>query len=387
MSMLAVLALAILIVHILTLADIGQGLLRMQWLGDVPADIVEPLPRVSIIVPACNEEKTIEPALQRLLAQDYPNLEIVVVNDRSTDGTGKLLERLQRESRGLFTILTISDLPSGWLGKSHALQTGADKATGDILLFTDADIEMEEHTVSRAVRFLEEKELDHLCLLFQQVGGSWLLNGMILDAASGLLTVFKPWRVRDGKRNHFIGVGAFNMVRTAAYRAVQGHRSIAMHPIDDMMLGKIVKEQGMKQQCLLGQPYVTVCWYSTAAEMVSGLMKNVFSVFHYRSWLAVSAIVLVFILNVLPLIGLVVSSGSAQILFGIAVLLRLSCLAAGARLSRMPLSAVAGGLLAPCMSIYIIGRSAWLTVKNGGISWRGSHYSLQELRRSRPLLF
>ncbi|SHO43217.1 glycosyltransferase [Desulfopila aestuarii] len=387
MSMFVVLAFAILIIHILTLADIGWGLLRMQWLGEIPDEVVEPFPLVSIIVPACNEEKTIEPALKSLLAQNYPHLEIIVVNDRSTDATAQLLERLQCESSRPFSVLTISELPSGWLGKSHALQTGANHATGEILIFTDADIEMEQTTVSRAVRVLETEQLDHLSLMFQQVGGSWLLNGMILDAASGLLAVFKPWRVNDEKSRYFMGVGAFNMLRAEAYRAVSGHSLIAMHPIDDIMLGKIVKEHGLKQKCLLGQPYVTVCWYSTAIEMVAGLMKNVFSVVHYRGWLAFLSMMLVFILNVLPLIGPFFSSGSVRLLFGITVLLRLLGLALGARLSGMPLSAVAGGVLAPCMSIYIIGRGAWITLKNGGISWRGSHYDLQELRKSRPLLF
>jgi len=387
MSILVILGFAILLIHIVTLVDIGRGLLRMHWLGDAPADNAGSRPLVSIIVPACNEEKTIEPALKRLLAQSYPNLEIIVVNDRSTDGTAQLLEQLQRESSRLFSVLTISELPSGWLGKSHALQTGADHATGEILLFTDADIEMEHSTVSRAVNVLEDEQVDHLSLMFQQVGGSWLLNGMILDAASGLLAVFKPWRVSDEKSGYFMGVGAFNMVRAAAYRAVSGHSSIAMHPIDDIMLGKILKEHGVKQKCLLGQPYVTVCWYATATEMVAGLMKNVFSVVHYRGWLAFLSMMLVFILNILPLTGLIFSSGPARLLFGITVLLRLFGLAVGARLSSMPLSAVAGGLLAPCMSIYIIGRGAWTTLKNGGISWRGSYYSLKELRKSRPLLF
>jgi hypothetical protein len=245
---------------------------------------------------------------------------------------------------------------------------------------------MECTTVSRAVRVLEAEQLDHLSLMFQQVGGSWLLNGMILDAASGLLAVFKPWRAQEKTSRYFMGVGAFNMVRATAYRAVAGHRLIAMHPIDDIMLGKIVKEHGLKQKCLLGQPYVTVCWYATAAEMVAGLMKNVFSVVHYRGWLALLSMVLVFILNVLPLAGLFFSSGQVRLLFGITVLLRLFGLAAGAHLSGMPLSAVAGGLLAPCMSIYIIGRGAWTTLRNGGISWRGSHYDLNELRQSRPLI-
>jgi hypothetical protein len=146
-------------------------------------------------------------------------------------------------------------------GRTVALKLGAKSGSGEILLFTDADIEMEKNTISRAVAAMEGQRLDHLSLIFQTVGGNWLLNGMVLDAAIGLLALFRPWKAQDGKSSHFMGVGAFNMVRTSAYRAVGGHDGIRMHPIDDIMLGKIIKEQGFRQMCLLGQPLVRVCWY------------------------------------------------------------------------------------------------------------------------------
>ena len=387
MSFFESLALAILIFHLLSLTDIGRGLLKMIRLSEIAPDPPDPAPRVSIIVPACNEELTIKPALQTLLAQDYPNLEIIVVNDRSTDGTRALLEELQRECTTPFTLLNISDLPAGWLGKSHALQMGAEQATGDILLFTDADIEMEKTTLSRAVTLLESERRDHLCLIFQALGGNWLLDGMILDAASGLLALFRPWRAGDERSRYFMGVGAFNMVRTSAYFAVGGHRTIAMHPIDDILLGKILKEQGFRQLCVLGKPLVTVRWYPTAAAMITGLMKNVFSVVHYRLTLAVVGMLAIAVTALLPPVGLILATGTAQLLFGAVVCLRLAALAVGAKLSGMPFTAAVGGLLAPAISIYIIGRSAYATLKNGGITWRGSRYPLSDLRKSRPLFF
>lgn len=387
MSILFFLALAILLLHLLDLAAIAGGLRKMIRLGDISPNLHGPPPLVSIIVPACNEERTIEPALKTLLAQDYQNLEIIVVNDRSTDGTGPLLERFRSRCQPPFTILTITDLPPGWLGKSHALQMGAESAAGEILLFTDADIRMEKTTISRAVTLLEQQKRDHLSLIFQAIGGDWLLNGMFLDAAGGLLTLFRPWRAEDDGSRSFMGVGAFNMVRTSVYRAVSGHRTIAMHPIDDIMLGKIIKEHGFRQICALGQRLVSVRWYDSVAAMVAGLMKNVFAVVHYRISLAMAGMLTIAVVAVLPLAGLLLTTGPAQLFFAAVMLLRLAVLACGATLSGMPLSAVAGGLLAPCISIYIIGRSAYTTLKNGGISWRGSHYPLAELRKSRPLFF
>lgn len=184
-----------------------------------------------------------------------------------------------------------------------------------------------------------------------------------------------------------MGVGAFNMVRTSAYFAVGGHHTIAMHPIDDILLGKILKEQGFRQLCVLGKPLVTVRWYPSAAAMVVGLMKNVFSVVHYRLGLAVAGMLAIAVAALLPLAGLLLATGTSQMLFGAVVCLRLAALAVGAKLSGMPFAAVAGGLLAPAISIYIIGLGACTTLKNGGITWRGSHYPLRELRKSRPLFF
>ena len=387
MSLILIPSFIVLAIHVLVLADIVRGLHCMHGLGAVPACHDQPAPLVSIIVPACNEEKTIASALSSLQRQSYPNFEIIVVNDRSTDGTAALLARLQEEAGRPFTVLTISKLPGGWLGKSHALQYGADHATGNFLLFTDADIEMEPTTVSRAVRIMEEQQLDHLALMFQQVGGNWLVNGMILDAAGGLLALFKPWQAEVEASHRFMGVGAFNMIRSQVYRAVSGHRPIALHPIDDIMLGRIIKENGFRQKCMLGQPFVSVCGYGNAAGMVAVLMKNFFSVVHYRGWLAMLSMVVVFTLTILPLAGLIFANGVPQLLCGATVFLRCAALAAGAKLAGMPASAIAGGILAPCLSIYTIGRGTWLTLRQGGIYWRGSFYSLAELRRSRPLLF
>ncbi len=387
MSLLFVLALFIFFLHVLTLADIGSGLLRMTRLSNVTSNLPSSTPRVSVIVPACNEADTIEPALQALLDQDYPYLEIVVVNDRSTDDTARVLEELKQKSSKPFTLLTIDTLPGGWLGKSHALQNGADIATGDILLFTDADIEMEKTVISRAVTVFTTKKLDHLCLIFQTIGGSWLLNGMILDAASGLLTVFKPWKAAESNSRYFIGVGAFNMVRASVYKGVGGHHNISMHPIDDIMLGKVIKENGYKQECLLGQPLVRVCWYPHVSAMVEGLMKNVFSVVHYRVWLALLAMMTVFILTVFPVVGVLLSSSTTQVLWGGIILIRLVGLSFGAALSQMGPGAVLGGLLAPLMSIYILARSTCTTLMNKGMYWRGTFYPLKDLRKSRPVLF
>src|SRR5690606_5030460 len=137
------------------------GVRFIDWLRDVevPADFA--WPRVSIIVPARNEEREIEAALQSVLHLDYPDYEVMVVNDRSTDGTGAILERMQSAYPQL-RVATVTELPRGWLGKNHAMYFGAQQASGELLLFTDADIVMRPDTLRRAVYYLEREKLDLL---------------------------------------------------------------------------------------------------------------------------------------------------------------------------------------------------------------------------------
>ena len=168
-----------------------------------------------------------------------------------------------------------------------------------------------------------------------------------------------------------MGVGAFNMVRRDCYTAFGGHEEIAMHPIDDLMLGKLIKESGYKQICLLGKGMITVYWYKSVSDMVSGLMKNTFAIFHYRLWMSAAAIVFIICTALLPVAGMFASLGFAF----------------GAALSSMHPSVLGGAVVSPLITIFIIARSALKTTRERGITWRGTFYSLEKLRASRPLHF
>lgn len=344
------------------------------------------LPRVSIIVPACNEAKTIAAGLRSLLAQDYSNLEIIVIDDRSTDGTGQVVEALQIEGAGLI-LHRISELPEGWLGKSHALQVGADLATGDYLLFTDADVILERSTVSRAMSHMLQGDLDHLPLIFANRGGTPLLDCLILELGLGLLFCFRPWRVRETASPFFMGVGAFNLLKRSAYRAIGGHHSFALHPIDDVMLGKLVKERGLRQDCLLALEHVSVPWYATVAEMAQGLEKNGFAFLHYRLWLLPPLLLLLVAGNILPLWGAVFAAGAARGLWATAVVIKLVAFAFGLHRQGRPRRYVLGGLVTPYLTLFILLRSAWVVVGQGGIRWRESFYPLAQLKKSRALFW
>ncbi len=366
--------------------EIILGSRRLGTLGDSGPTAATDAPLVSIIVPACNEAKTITPALATLLAQKYANLEIVVVNDRSTDGTGEILHQMQQRHPGLI-ILDIHELPAGWLGKHHALHCGAAVAKGDILLFTDADIHMEPTTVARAINHLEQAALDHLCLIFKNKAKGWLLNSLILDAGSGLFGLFKPWLASNPRSKRFMGVGAFNMVRRQTYAVVGGHDAIKNHPIDDLMLGKIIKEAGLRQECLSGYDFVTVEWYHSTRAMIDGLMKNIFALANFNTALALAGAFGLGLLTILPQWGVLFAHGQARLFFALTVALRLAFFSQAARYGGLSPWLAPAALLTPYITIYTILKATFTTLKNNGITWRGSYYPLDELRRkNRSLL-
>jgi len=360
--------------------DIVQGSRRLVSLSTIAPIIIADQPRVSIIVPACNEATTIAPALATLLAQEYDQLEIIVVNDRSTDDTGAVLREIQQRHPRLI-VLDLDILPDGWLGKSHALHRGVALATGEILLFTDADIHMRPDTIARAIQRLQEAGLDHLCLLFKNKAKGWLLNAFILDAGSGLFMLFKPWLAVNPKSRRFMGIGAFNMIRRSAYAQVGGHAAIRAHPIDDLMLGKSIKDAGLRQECLSGYDFVTVSWYDSTGSMIDGLMKNIFALASYNTALALSGAVGIGLLTILPHWGVLFCHGPARLIFLLNVVLRLVFFGQVVRSSGFSLWLIPAALITPYLTVYTILRATFMTLKNKGIIWRGSHYSLEELRR------
>lgn len=385
MYLLLLLTLLVLLSNLYAMAVVVLGTRKMRDLGAIAPLAREKQPTVTVIVPACNEAETIEPALRTLLALDYEPLELIVINDRSTDRTGEVLARLQAEHPRL-RVLTITALPDGWLGKNHALHQGAQVATGEYLLFTDADILFEKSTLARAMTLMVTEGLDHLALIFRNIARGLLLNAMMTDAGGGLLFLFRPWLARDHQRKNFMGVGAFNLVRKSAYLAVGGHGAVRMHPIDDIMLGKIIKQGGFRQDCLAGYDFLQVHWYDSPARMIQGLMKNIFALFAFRTWFALTACLLVGVLTVLPPWGALLLSGWPQRICLLTVGVRFLTFAWGARLTGSSLATVPFALLTPYVNIYIVLRGTVTTLRLDGINWRGTHYPLAALRQNPPIL-
>jgi glycosyltransferase involved in cell wall biosynthesis len=360
--------------------DFAIGHRRLRSLADVTPVVTGP--SVSVIAAALNEARNIEAAVTSLLGLDYPALEIILVNDRSTDATGAILERLARQHSRL-KIRHVSELPEGWLGKNHALYVGASEASGQLLLFTDADVMFEPTTVRRAVAVMEQEGLDHLSAI-----PDVKVPGVALKAFVAAFGVFfalytRPWKARDPRSRHHIGVGAFNLLRADAYRAIGTHRAIAMRPDDDLKLGKLIKKLGFRQDVVYGRHLITVEWYSSVGELIDGLMKNAFAGVNYSLLAVVFSTAALFLMDVWPFVALVATHGTTRGLNGVSVLLILFIFGISARYSGTRL---AYGLAFPAAALlfaYIIWRSALLAVIRGSVTWRGTAYPLAQLRANR----
>lgn len=378
-------AAVILLITIASCLYLWMGLRKMAILAGIPPLKPERQQLVSIIVAACNEEEKIEQAMCSLLALDYRHIEIIAINDRSTDRTGAILENLAADHRAL-KVLHVDSLPANWMGKLHALQRGADLACGEYLLFTDADVILEKSALARAMARVTAENLDHLTVIFKNISPGWLLNSLILDAGAGLLLLFRPWLAKDRRSPCFIGVGAFNLVKRSCYIAIGGHSAMAMHPVDDLMLGRLLKQRGYVQECLLAPDLVMVPWYSSVTEMSEGLMKNALALVNYRFSIVPPVVLLSSALTILPPWGVLLTEGLAAGLFLATVLLRMAAFLWGAKLFALSPWYAFGALVAPYLSVSILLRAAWRNSREGGISWRGTFYPLEILRKNGSLL-
>jgi glycosyltransferase involved in cell wall biosynthesis len=359
--------------------DVVLGMRRMAALDDVPPLHQENVPKVSVIIPACNEAATLEPALKSIFAMDYADLEVIVVNDRSVDHTGVVLEQMQKQYPSLH-IHDISALTEGWLGKNHALQYGAERARGEYLLFTDADIIMENSSISRAMRHMLENKLDHMSMIFKNIAPGGLLNALVMDAGAGLMLLLKPWKAKDPNSKRYMGVGAFNLVKSTVYKEIDGHKTIAMHPIDDVMLGKVIKHSGFSQECLLGHNFIQAEWYVDVRNFINGLMKNTFAFCNYNMANVLFGVLIIMIINILPLFAIFFTSGITRGLFGSAVMVRMLSFAGGFSYTGINPWYSVWALVTPYVYIYITLKAALTTTINRGITWRGTYYSLDELK-------
>lgn len=358
------------------------GGLITRRLRDVPLPKLDQWPTVSLIAPARNEERHIESAVRSLVTIDYPGLEITLVNDRSTDRTGEILTRLAAEFPQL-NVVTLTDLPAGWLGKNHALQLGADRSHGEWLLFTDADIVFEPTALRRAMSYALTNRVDHLAATPDARMPTWFLQAFIVTFAIYFSLFVRLWAIRNPRSTAHVGIGAFNLVRTEVFRAVGGFERIRMRPDDDLKLGKIIKLAGFRQDLVNGDEFLVVHWYSSLGEMIRGLEKNTFAATEYSAWFTLFSGCLSLVNNVWPFVALVLLPSPTGWI-NLAICLTLWWMAwSTARAMQAPQSCALAFPVTVLLMTYIQFRTMLLNYYHGGIRWRDTHYSLAELRANK----
>lgn len=383
MDMRLVVAAVLALVAVAALSQLVWAYLAIPSLADVPPlPASAPGPRVSIIVAARDEERHIEAAVRALATQAYSDFEIIVVDDRSSDATPEVLARV-RQTESHLHVLRVEQLPEGWLGKNHALHVGAQRATGDILLFADGDVILRRDALGRAVRLLRAAGVDHLAVAPDIVAPSVPLALVVNYFMMWFLLYLRPWRARDPNSTAYIGIGAFNLVKRSAYDAIGGHSRIPLRPDDDLMLGKLLKSAGKHTLLASGDGEVAVEWYRTLGELARGFRKNAFAGMHYSVALTVVAVIGQLALAVWPFVAVAVTHGLERALYGAAVLAQVIGYAGAASTQRARPWLALFYPLAAILFLVILIAAVSRTLARRGIEWRGTRYALDALRANR----
>jgi hypothetical protein len=387
-----VVAVDLLVTFICVVSFLWWAELALEWwlaarVGHDLADLPEPSFDVSlsVIVPARNEGKYIEQALGSLLEALPQGGEVILVNDRSTDETGRIAHRLAREDARL-QVVDIIEMPEGWLGKTHAMQVGYDVSKGDFILFTDADVVFRPGCLARAVQFCLKQEIDHLVATPLMITRGFWERVFVLFFSILLVSRFRIWRAALPRSRFYAGIGAFNLVRREAYEKAGTHLAIKGEVVDDLLLGRLIKRSGGKQQVVSGERCLQVRWHEGLGGLIEGLEKNAFAGFDYspvRTVIGCIALILITVLPgffpilymMVPLSGISIlsSAASAGVWASFALLYILTSRTTGT--SRLYFLTFPVGSV---LLVWTILRSMALYYVHGGVKWRGTVYQRGE---------
>ncbi len=267
-------------------------------------------PMVSFLIAGKDEEANIERAVRSVLKQDYPNFELIVINDRSQDKTPRILESLKAEDKtGRLRVIHISQLREGWFGKNNAMREGVELAKGEWLCFGDADCnQTSEKCLSMAVRHAIEKHADFLSLLPKLETHS--LWEKIIQPVAGSLMVFwfHPKRVNNPNCPDAYANGAFMLMTRKCYEAIGGHEPVKTEVNEDMHMARIAKEKGQKLFVCQNEDLYTVHMYSGFRQIWRGWSRIFYGCFGTFRRLRVTMLMLM-CTNIFPYTSLLIAAG------------------------------------------------------------------------------
>lgn len=377
---------------LVSLAWLGRSIETVTRLGSVPDLLLDPepaafevpaegVPLVSVIVPACNEQDAVATTVRSLLASRGVPLEVIAVNDRSTDHTPAILDALALEFPDVLRVVHVRELPEGWLGKPHALAQGVALARAPFLLFTDADIVFRDDALVRALAWAQREHLDHLILATTPITRSWGEKMMIGSMQALSAWAVRLWKIADPQAKDSIGVGSFGLLRREAYEAVGGWDRLRLEVLEDLRLGWEVKRRHhLRQGIAFGRGLLTLHWGAGVHGLIGNMTKNGFALFRYRRAAAAVGLFVMAVMAVSPIAALFGPPGVRWSAAPFALALAL-LYGHGRRQSGIPMAYALLFPLGALLFVYALARSVVLTLRRGGVVWRGTLYPLELLRR------
>jgi glycosyltransferase involved in cell wall biosynthesis len=355
---------------------VRRGDARVKTFEDLAPGIPALWPKVSLIVPAMNEATTLPAALATLLALDYPNLQIVIVDDRSTDGTGDLVLSAARADPRIRAV-RVDALPPGWIGKVHAQARGVEAADGEWLLFTDADVLFAPSALKRAVAHALARALDQLVIVARGRPPTFLLD--VVECSLGTLFYGAAGVARD--KDPVVGSGQFSLVRRAALQRTDGLAWLKMEPSDDFGLSLLLRNAGAVQEVLVSRADISWVWYPTFGSMVTGFEKNMFPVVTgYRRAPALIIGVGLFVLNLGPWLAPFVLGWPGMVLLAAALLSLAVTSVLRRRSTGRPALAHFAAPVGQLVLAVVLVRAMFVVRRRGGLTWRDTFYSIDALR-------
>lgn len=377
-----------------TILFIG-GIIIIHWLhNQYHLDIVvEPAPPptraplISVCIPARNEERNIRACVESMLAQDYPNIEVIVLDDRSTDSTPHIVADIaSRDSR--LRLINGSDLPEGWAGKPHALRQASAFARGDWLCFVDADTILAPECLSSCYAKARETNAGMFTIMTFQVTGSFWERVVMPLVMTALSVGFSPRKVNDPNRKDAIANGQFILIKRSVYDAVGGHESVKDRIVEDKAISEQVKWNGYRLIVADGMKIARTRMYASLPEMWEGWTKNIYLGLRDQInllWLGVFgaflALVAALFLPLWPLLGILwYLNGGGWMALTVAaksLLLWAFLLYARARVALNmeipPWYALTTPLGAAVFAAMMFA-SAWKVISGKGVAWKGRVY-------------
>jgi chlorobactene glucosyltransferase len=262
------------------------------------------LPFVSVLVPARNEEGKIGRCLESLVKQDYPNLEIIVIDDRSTDRTGEIIEQYAKQDSRI-KFVRGKDAPDGWIGKCNALAHAVGYASGDWYLFTDADTCHRPNSVRDSVSYAVQDKCDLVSFVpLQELGSFW--ERLIMPVLLGSFLIGDPFHtVNDPDAERAYAYGQYILCRRSSYLALGGHQSVRDEIVEDHAIARVFKEKGYKISVADGKTLYSVRMYTNLETLWQGWTKNLYSLIDSRVIHLVLILLLINFVALVPFIELI----------------------------------------------------------------------------------